>query len=240
MDFSSLTPQIVLGIVAHPDDLDFGAGGTMAHFARQGAEVYYLILTDGCNGTTDRTMTGDKLVKQRCTEQRNACDILGVKDVFFCKYPDGNLENTRDVRHDIVKAIRQVKPDVVITWDPSVLYSAKWQFINHPDHRAAGQAALDAVFPLARDHMSFPDLLKQGYEPHKTATVLLMNFNTQNYYVDISDLLDLKIRARAAHTTQLEGDNDVQSLLTEFAEEAGKACGARYAEGFVRVDIHNM
>lgn len=237
MDFTALQPQVVLGIVAHPDDLDFCAGGSMAAFATQGAAVYYLILTDGSSGTTDRSLLPQQLTATRCGEQRAAGTILGIQDVFFCAYPDGCLENSKDVRRDIVKIIRQVKPDVVVTWDPSMLYAAERQFINHPDHRASGQAALDAVFPLARDHMSFPDLLEQGYEPHKTPTVLLINFKEYNYCIDITHTFERKMQAIAAHTSQVSDLDVVTQRFTAIASDAGNECGVQFAETFIRIDI---
>jgi LmbE family N-acetylglucosaminyl deacetylase len=194
-------------------------------------------LTDGGSGSEDRSMTTEKLKEMRHEEQRNAGKVIGLKDVFFCDYPDGRLENSVDVRREIVKIIRKVKPDVVVTWDPSVLYSAERQFINHPDHRASGQATLDAVFPLARDHMSFPELMDEGYEPHKTKTVLLMNFSNHNYCVDISNLLETKMDTIAAHTSQVPNMDELREVFTEFAADAGKACGVQYAEAFMRIDI---
>jgi LmbE family N-acetylglucosaminyl deacetylase len=237
MNNQPLRPQVVLGIAAHPDDLDFGAAGAIATFARQGADVYYLILTDGCNGTTDRRVAAEELAHTRQGEQCAAGKVLGVKDVYFCKNPDGCLENTKDVRRDIVKTIRQVKPDVVITWDPSMLYCVKYGIINHGDHRASGQAALDAVYPLARDHLAYPELLDKGYEPHKTKTVLLMNFNESNYGVDITDVFALKMQAIAAHASQIHDPSMAQALVTRFAEDAGTLYGAQYAESFMRIDL---
>lgn len=235
---SSLSPKVVLGIAAHPDDLDYYAGGTMAAFAKQGAEVYYLILTDGGKGSEDRTMTTEALRDMRREEQHHAAKILGVKDVFFCDYPDGMLENTLDVRREVVKTIRQVKPDVVVALDPSVLYSAPEGFINHPDHRAAGQAALDAVYPLARDHMTFPELLKQGYEPHKTRTLLLISFGVGQtaFAVNIADTFDLKLQALDAHTSQFKVQ-DIQADLRKQAAQAGGPYGYSLAEAFVHIDI---
>lgn len=237
MHYLPLTPKVVLGIAAHPDDLDANAGGTMAAYARSGADVYYLILTDGGNGSEDPGMTAQKLMYIRRQEQRDAGDITGLKDVFFCDYRDGSLENTVDVRRDIVKIIRTVKPDVVITWDPSGLYCANKGFINHPDHRAAGQAALDAVYPLARDHMAFPDLFEQGYAPHKTATVLLMNLDNHNFCVDITATLETKLQALATHTSQVSDVAAMRSLWTGLAAEAGQSSGITYAEAFMRIDI---
>jgi LmbE family N-acetylglucosaminyl deacetylase len=237
MQFDSLRPKTVLGIVAHPDDLDCWAGGTMAQFAADGANVYYLILTNGSKGTEDRQMTADRLIDIRRTEQRQAAQLLGLKDVFFCSNADGCLENCTDVRREIVKAIRQVKPDVVITWDPSMLYAVELGCINHPDHRAAGQATLDAVYPLARDHMSFPELLQQGYEPHKTSTLLLINFNNYNYSIDITKTFDAKMKAIAAHASQAADINKVNQRFISLAVDAGQECGVTYAERFLRIDI---
>lgn len=235
--FDDLRPRVVLAIVAHPDDVDVCAGGTMAMFARQGAAIYYLILTDGGSGSEDRDVSSGELTDTRRAEQRKAGEIVGIKDVFFCDYPDGQLQNTLAVKRDVVKIIRQVQPDVVFAMDPSVLYSADKGLINHPDHRAAGQAALDAVFPLARDHMSFPELLKQGFEPHKTPTLLLFNHNQHNFAVDISETLDTKVRALGAHVSQIGDQEGMEAWVRQMASEAGKQVGTAAAELFMRIDI---
>jgi LmbE family N-acetylglucosaminyl deacetylase len=235
--FQSLQPKVVLGVAAHPDDLDFGASGTMATFARHGAAAYYLILTDGGKGSPDRAMTPAKLKEIRCLEQRAAGKMLGLKDVFFLDFPDGTLENTQEVKREIVRFIRKLKPDVVVTMDPSMVYIAEDGFINHPDHRAAGQATLDAVFPLARDHLSFPELLVEGLEPHKAATALLINMKEHNFVVDITEMLELKLQALAAHTSQVPDFAAAKAMVTSWAERAGAPYGHAYAEGFVRIDI---
>lgn len=234
--FPPLTPKVVLGIAAHPDDLDVGAGGTLAHFASQGAEVHYLILTDGGKGSDDPAMTSEQLTQIRHAEQHAALNSIGGKIVTFLDYPDGELEVTMKLKKDIVKAIRTIKPDTVITMDPSVLYSADKGIINHPDHRAAGQAVLDAVFPLARDRLTFPELFAEGYEPHKTDTVLLINFNTANFSVDITDTIETKNRALQAHASQF-GDLSNLGWVKEMAEDQGKQAGCLFAESFVRIDI---
>jgi LmbE family N-acetylglucosaminyl deacetylase len=234
---SPLTPKVVLGIVAHADDLDFGASGTIAKMANEGAEVYYLILTDGSKGSEDHTITPEKLIALRQEEQRAALQILGGKDVFFLDYPDGELEVTMQLKREIVKVIRNVKPDLVITMDPSMIYSTQHGYINHPDHRAAGQAALDAVFPLARDHMTFPELYDEGFEPHKTLSVLLINFEQHNYYVNITDVFDTKIKALAAHASQMSDMVAVEQRVRQMATEAGNTAGYQLAEGFIRIDI---
>jgi len=233
-----LSPKVVLGIAAHPDDLDFYAGGTMATFAKQGATVYYLVLTDGGKGSADRNATPESVQATRQQEQQKAAKALGVQEVFFCSYPDGALENTLAVKRDVVKTIRQVRPDVVISLDPSVLYSTTQGFINHADHRAAGQAALDAVYPLARDHMSFPDLLEAGYEPHKVDTVLLTRFNEPGttFAVNITDTIEAKLEAVSAHLSQ-STVQEMKATIRDLAVASGQPYGYQYAEAFVRIDI---
>ncbi len=232
-----LKPKIVLGIAAHPDDLDFGAAGSMARFAQNGAHVHYLILTDGSKGSEDPSITSAELVKLRETEQQSALDIIGGKSVTFLHYPDGELEVTMQLKKDIVKVIRTIKPDVVVTMDPSMLFSAKRNMVNHPDHRAAGQAALDAVFPLARDHLTFPELFEQGYAPHKTATVLLINFDSGNYFVDITNTFDSKLEALKAHASQIKDIDSTVEWMRSFAEESGTEAGYDLAEPFLRIDL---
>lgn len=235
-EFSPLQPKIVLGIAAHPDDLDVGAGGTIAYFASQGAEIHYLILTDGGKGSDDPTITSAELTKIRHQEQQTALGIVGGKSITFLDYPDGELEITRELKKEIVKTIRSIKPDVVITMDPTIIYSAEKGYINHPDHRAAGQATLDAVFPLARDRLTFPELYESGYLPHKTPTLLLVNFNTSNCTVDITNTFDKKIQALQAHVSQF-GNQDISAWVRAMAEEQGKQAGYELGESFVRIDI---
>jgi LmbE family N-acetylglucosaminyl deacetylase len=235
--FSPLQPQIVLGIAAHPDDLDFGAAGTLAGWAAAGAQVHYLLLTDGGKGSSDRAMSSTQLVTIRQAEQRAAVAAIGGASIEFLAYPDGELEVTQELKKAIVKTIRSLKPDVVITMDPAMLYSAARGFINHPDHRAAGQAALDAVFPLARDHLAFPELLAAGLEPHQTKTVLLVNFDNSNFHVNIAPTIDTKMAALAAHTSQMSDLANTQLWVRDLAALAGQSSGYQYAESFIRIDV---
>lgn len=235
--FPVLKPKVVLGIAAHPDDLDYGAAGAMASFARAGAEVHYLILTDGSKGSADLSISPIELVKLREAEQRAATQAVGGKSVQFLGYPDGGLEVTLDLKKQIAKVIRTIKPDVVITMDPSMIYSAERGFINHPDHRAAGQATLDAVFPLARDHLSFPELYADGYQPHITPTVLLINFDHHNYVVDITATFEQKIAALKAHASQVPDIDDTRQWLEALSAQVGREFGYKLAEAFVRIDI---
>jgi LmbE family N-acetylglucosaminyl deacetylase len=153
-------------------------------------------------------------------------------------YPDGQLEVTMALKKDIVRVIRTVCPDVVITMDPSMLYSASRGFINHPDHRAAGQATLDAVFPLARDHLAFPELYKSGLKPHKTPTVLLTNFDNNNFVVDITGFFDKKLAALKAHASQIGDISKVEPWLKQNAASVGKPYGYALGEGFMRIDLN--
>jgi len=236
--FSQLKPKVVLGVAAHPDDLDFGAAGSFAVWAEAGAETYYLILTDGGKGSADRSMTSEQLIEIRREEQRAAAKALGVKEVFFLNYEDGALMCDLDVKRDIVKFIRRLKPDVVVAFDPTVTYVAERGIINHPDHRAAGQAVLDACFPLARDHLSFPELLEEGHEPHAASTVLLVNFKKHNFAVDISNTMDKKLDAIRAHASQVADFDKAKNWMRELATELGKQNQMDLAEAFVRIDIN--
>jgi len=236
--FPPLQPKVFLGVVAHPDDLEFGMAGTVAKFVAEGAKGYYFILTNANKGTENRSLTSDQLRDMRREEQRAAGNILGLTDVFFGDYEDGALEVTQAVKRDIVRVIRQVKPDVVLTMDPTMVYSAERGMINHPDHRAAGQTTLDAVYPLARDHLTFPELFRdEGLAPHKVKTVLMNSFDQANFYVDITDHMDTKIKALGAHASQLGDPEGAFARLKEWASVAGAKVGAQYAEGFTRIDL---
>jgi LmbE family N-acetylglucosaminyl deacetylase len=232
-----LHPKVVLGIAAHPDDLDFGAAGTMARYAQAGAEVHYLIVTDGSKGSSDKSLLPLTLVKMREQEQRKAVKIIGGKSVQFLGFPDAELEVTLELKRQIVKVIRELTPDIVITMDPSMLYSAGRGFINHPDHRAAGQATLDAVFPLARDHLSFPELYANGLEPHNVSTLLLINFDSPNYAVDITRTFSYKMNALEAHASQVGNIEETTKWVNDWATKNGTLAGFDMAETFVRIDI---
>lgn len=232
-----LQPKNVLCVIAHPDDIDFCAGGSVAKWVSEGASVYYYILTNGNKGTSDRSIQPDQLRDMRRNEQRAAAQLLGVRDVFFNNFEDGGLEVSQQVKHDIVRIIRQVKPDTLVTFDPSMLYQAEFGMVNHSDHRAVGQAAMDAVYPLARDHLSFPDLLMEGLQPHNVATLLLINWAVANTYVDISMYMDKKLSAIAAHTSQVSDLASMTETVKHWATTAGAHAGYQYAETFVRIDV---
>lgn len=233
----SLTPKTVLAVGAHADDIDYFASGTVAQFAEQGAAVHYLVLTDGSKGTDDATVASQELAETRRNEQQSALESLGGQSVEFLNYVDGELEVTLPLKRDIVAVIRRIKPDIVITIDPSFLYSAEHGLINHPDHRAAGQATIDAVFPLACNYKTFPEQLQDGTEPHKTKTLLLINFDNCNHFTDVSDVFDKKVTAVCCHHSQYDDHPETANNLHVMAEKVGQSCGCELAESFIRIDL---
>jgi LmbE family N-acetylglucosaminyl deacetylase len=237
--FDELMPKVVLGIAAHPDDLDFGASGSMAKWASQGAKCYYILCTDGSKGSDDPNLTSAQLVETRKTEQEAAAKIIGLEKVYYLDHEDGLLENTIELKKQLVRIIREVKPDTMVTMNPDMLFSVEAGYINHPDHRAASQAALDAIFPLSRDRLSFPDLAAAGYAAHKTPTVLLMSFGQgANFWVDISTTLEQKLAALRAHDSQGAGSEETQAMVAEWTKAAGAEHGSmQHAESFIRLDI---
>lgn len=220
-----------LVITAHPDDSEFGVAGTVALWARDGWEVYYLICTDGSKGSEDPEMTADKLVPMRREEQRAAGRVLGVKDVFFLDYVDGELAYTREFARDVVRAIRIIRPNTVFTHDSNQI--VRNTFINHPDHRCAGTVALDCVYPLARNRPSFPELLAEGLEPHNAKEVFLWSASEINYSVDITEVIDLKLEALSRHVSQMAGmESRLDQIRAFWRSEDG-----RYMENFRRIPI---
>lgn len=237
MDFD-VKNKTILAVGAHADDIDFGCAGSFAKWSKDGAQIYYLILTDGSKGSEDLSLRREKLITMRQKEQKDAAKALGAKYVYFLNYIDGELENSLALRKDIVRIIRQVRPDIVICWDPTYFYSVEMGFINHPDHRVSGQATLDAVFPFSRNARTFPDLLeKEGLPLHKVNEVLLMNRADADFFVDTSDSMDKKIEALSCHKSQFDDFEDIKKRVKDRAEKLGQKAKCKYAEGFVRITI---
>lgn len=235
---SAFVPKVILGVAAHPDDLCVTASGAIAAWTAQGARAYYLILTNGSKGSDDLQADPRALAQTRREEQREAAKLVGVSEVFFCDYEDGELLASMEVKKDICRIIRKIQPDTVVTMDPTIIYDAETGMINHPDHRAAGQATLDAVYPLARDHLSFPDLYSiEKLEPHKVKTLLLSNFKEPNCSIDITHSIDNKLAAISAHKSQFKNMDRMHNFVRIMAEQAGSAHGYAFAEPFVRLDI---
>jgi LmbE family N-acetylglucosaminyl deacetylase len=231
-------PRSALVVVAHPDDAEFMAAGTIAKWSREGLEVNYVLCTAGDKGTSDRAMSPSKLAEIRRVEQREACNRLGVKDLVFLNYEDGVLQNTLALRRDIVREIRRFKPDVVLCQDPTTRWSAQG-YLNHPDHRAAGDATLDSVYPSARDPHVFAELLCEGFEPHKVKEVYVGGTNTPDVFIDIEGTIDRKVAALKAHVSQV-GDGprpdrpgwDLETMIRERAGQVGQAQGLAFAESY--------
>jgi LmbE family N-acetylglucosaminyl deacetylase len=236
IDFKDKT---VLVVGAHPDDNDFGAGATVARATQQGAEAIYLIATTGQRGSSEETMTPERLSDIRKKEQEAAAAALGVREVHFLRYVDGELIPDIRLKEQVVIHIRRFKPDVVFTMDPSFFYFKEFGFVNHSDHRAIGEATLDACYPLARDLLSFPEHVKAGLKPHKVKEVLLHSFvpENANFYVDVTETFDLKIKALSLHKSQVSDLEGIKKRMMERAEPVGKLAGCKYAEGFVRLRL---
>ena len=217
-----------LVVTAHPDDSEFGAGGTVAKLVKDGCEVTYVIVTNGNKGSGDRSMTPERLAAIRADEQRNAARTLGVARVEFLGHPDGEVEDTREVRRDVARQIRKWRPDLLICQNPNRTYNLG---ASHRDHRIVGGVALDCVYPLARDHMAFPELMPE-FEPHKVRQVYVMQWQSPHLVVDISDVIDLKLRALACHASQFGDFSKVEARVRERSGELGKAKGYAYAEAF--------
>jgi LmbE family N-acetylglucosaminyl deacetylase len=225
-----------LVVMAHPDDPEFAAGGTIATWTRSGVEVSYVIVTDGSKGSGDRSMRPERLVPMRQEEQRAAAGKLGVEKVSFLGFPDGEISPDIVLRHAITREIRRQRPDIVVTHDPSSLY---WDhYINHPDHRAAGQATLDAVFPTARDWLNAPYLLeKEGLEPHNVRAVYLTGAREPDTWIDISDTIDQKVEALREHASQIKDMNALPGRIRERASLAAEGHGMAVAEAFKQIRL---
>lgn len=226
--------QRILAVMAHPDDADFGAAGTIARWTDEGIEVTYCLVTDGDAGGFDRSVARTDIPEIRRTEQRNAAKAVGVEDVRFLGYPDGRLELTLDLRRDISRVIRQVRPQRVLTQSPE----RNWARIqaSHPDHLTTGEAALRAIYPDSRNPFAFPELLAdESLEPWEVAEVWVMAHPSPNHHVDVTDTFDRKIAALRAHVSQTAHMDDLEIWLRErlghIATEAGLPAG-HLAEAF--------
>jgi LmbE family N-acetylglucosaminyl deacetylase len=229
-------------IAAHPDDPDFGVAGTAAALAKDGHAVHYVMCTSGDAGSDDPGISAEALVRTREDEQVAAGRILGLAGVHFLRFPDGELVPSIDLRKALVRAMRRLKADVVLCQDPRPIVDDDGNYLNHPDHRAAGQAAVDAAFPAAGNPSAFRDLLAEGLEAHKVREVWLFFGGGQhaNHWVDISATIEQKIQALESHASQLgewaTSGGLRQEMLKWAAETATKHnLGYQYAEAFQRI-----
>lgn len=223
----------ILVVMAHPDDPEFAAGGTIARWTQEGHEVIYCLATRGEKGSNDPMMTPEQLAAIRENEQRQAAAILGVREVIFSNYADGTLEPNLALRRDIVRMIRHHRPEIVVTMDPQTLIRGNG-YINHNDHRAIGLATLDAIFPAAGNRMYFPELLQEGLEPHQVREIYLSTTEYANHWVDITDVFALKMAALRCHASQIR---DLPALEQRLRERLRHQIDGReiLAESFRRI-----
>jgi LmbE family N-acetylglucosaminyl deacetylase len=230
------TPERVLVVAAHPDDIEFGAAATVARWVAEGAEVRYLVVTRGDKGSDDPDADIVALARHRETEQRAAAAELGVASVDFLDEPDGQVQASLALRERITRAIRAGRPEVVMTHDPTVLFVNN-EWVNHPDHRAVGEVTVDAVYPTARDPLNFREHLDEGLGAWKVAELFLWSTNEANQIVDVAETLDRKIDALRHHASQFRNFDDIARWVRRRAEELGERAGYRAAEGFRRVTL---
>ncbi len=224
-------PESAMAIYAHPDDIEFGVAGTTARWAKAGCRISYVLITSGDVGIDDPEIDRQKAIEIRQHEARKAAEIAGVEEIIFLGYPDGLLEATLELRKKLVKEIRRFKPEVIICGDPTVTLSSD-SYINHPDHRAAATAAIDAVFPAAGQPTLFEDIEADfGYKAHKPRKVYVGSWQNQNTFINISDTIDIKVEALRAHVSQMKGW-DPEEMIRQWAKETGKGKEMDYAEGF--------
>jgi LmbE family N-acetylglucosaminyl deacetylase len=238
---------VYLVVAAHPDDPDFGVAGTATRLAREGHDVHYLILTSGDAGSEDPMIPPADLMRVREAEQVAAGRILGLRGVHFLRFPDGELQPTLELRKAIVRIMRQLRADVVLCQDPRSLVDDDSTYLNHPDHRAAGQAALDAAFPAAGNPSAFRELLAEGLAAHKVREVWLYftGGHHVNHFVDIGDTLEQKVDALAAHDSQIgewARSGGLRKEMAKWAEDTATRhqLEFKYAEGFQRIVLERQ
>jgi LmbE family N-acetylglucosaminyl deacetylase len=227
-------PASLLVIAAHPDDIEFVVAGTVAKWVRAGTRVRYIVVTSGDAGTHQRGMTREEVAETREREQRAAAAAVGVHEVVLLRYHDGMVQPTLDLRRDLVREIRAFRPEMAICFDPTRLYVGG-TYINHPDHRAVGQAALDALSPTAAMPLCYPEQVAAGLEPYRVRKILIGSAVQPDTWIDISDTLECKIEALRQHASQINVDFDFVNMIRQWAVDTGAEAGLPYAESFMRI-----
>jgi LmbE family N-acetylglucosaminyl deacetylase len=239
-------------IGAHPDDDDFGAGGTSALWVKQGKKVVWVVMTDGTEGSEVPSLIDTELMLTREQEQRMACEVLGVQSVEFLRFPDGHLTNSEAARKAVVRLIRKYRPRIVVTHDPTQHIFAPdpnekpddTAYINHPDHRATGQIVLDAIFPAVGNPRSYRELLAEGLPPYQVHELYLFHTMQDNTFIDISETIELKVKGLECHVTQFGPEAKMLDRMREWgagtAKEAKEKKGLemQYAEAFRRIKLY--
>jgi LmbE family N-acetylglucosaminyl deacetylase len=226
-------PKIAMTIQAHPDDQEFSIAGTLAKWAKAGCEIISVVITSGDSGSNEITKGASykaELASLRETEQLAANEVIGVKQTVFLRYPDGELEPSLVLRKELTRLIRKYKPDVVVSGNPEGWFYGN-EYVNHPDHRAAAQAACTAVFPSAGTRLIFTDLLEAGYEPHDVKRLYIHGIEKPDTWIDISKTIDVKIEALKKHVSQVPVD-EVGKWMREWAKGEGKKKGLKFAEAY--------
>ena len=231
-------PRCVLAVAAHPDDLEFSCAGTLALWARQGARIIYLICTSGEAGFDRPGLSREERIAIREGEQRAAAEVLGVREVVFLREPDGLVEPNLSLRRKIVREIRRVQPDTVLCWDPTVIWIND-SLVNHPDHRAAAQATVEAVFPSAGLIYLHEDFSNEGLKPCKPDHLFIFSFDGGDTFTDIEEIIDLKIAALKKHQSQI-GGWDPEPIIRNLAERQGRTGGIKYAESFKVIHLNRL
>ncbi len=237
LELFEYVPESALVVVAHPDDCDFLAASVLSAWVRQGTRGAICLVTDGDAGGDDARIPPGGLSQIRLEEQHRAAAHLGIETVLCLGYPDGMLQNTLEVRRDLVRVLRRQRPELVVTMDPTSRFFGRG-YINHPDHRAAADACLDAVFPSARDVRAFPELARdEGLEPHRTRFVLLGSSDHPDIAVPLLAVdLENKLSALGEHKSQFDASDMRQSTL-QRARKVGMQAGVELAESYRLFDL---
>ena len=227
----------ILVVTAHPDDVDFGSAGSIASWTDAGIEVEYCIVTDGDAGGSDLDMPRKEMAEIRREEQTAAAKCVGVDDLHWLGYPDGRVETTLDLRRDVSRVIRDVRPQRVVTQSPERSFARV--YASHPDHLATGEATICAVYPDSRNPFAHPELRDEGYEPWTVSELWISALRTPDVFVDVTDAIDRKIEALLCHVSQHQDTSWVEGLVRDWGSAQAKAAGFpddRFAEGYLRMD----
>ena len=236
----SKTTKSAMVVVAHADDAEYGCSGSVAKLCDEGYQVVYVLCTDGSKGSGDLTISSKELSKIREQEQIEAGKVLGLKDVVFLNFEDSVLEPTLELRKAIAAEIRKHKPEILICPYPMRNLEGRGWGVGHPAHIAAGEAALSAVFPTARDHLSFPDLLEKGLEPHNVAEVWVMGHPDPDLWIDVTNYIDTSINALLKHDSQIPHSREqVTQSMKERRSLTAVGSGYDFAESFRRIPFNS-
>ena len=229
-------PLRILVISAHPDDVDFGCSGTLAKWAREGAEIFYTICTSGDKGTDDPTIPNHAMALLREKEQRAAAKVVGVKEVIFLRKTDGELQYSLEFKGDLVRAIRKYRPDILFTHDPANRAFDN-QYIFHSDHRVVAELVFDAAYPAAQNRNFFPGHLAEGFLPHAVSEIYFFAAAQPDTWIDIEPTLDLKIKALRCHASQIKNPKLMERMVRGWFASWGQEKGLAYAERFRRLPM---